>query len=139
MIRRFGTGVLLFAVACLGCGEAEKANWTTTSSGLKYEDLEEGDGPAAKKGDLVKVHYTGVLAENKRQFDSSRGKEPLPFTIGAREVIPGWEEGIVGMKVGGKRRLYIPARLAYDRRGYPPDIPPDADLLFEVQLEAINK
>lgn len=138
-MRRFATTLLLFALTLTGCGEGDKASWKTTPSGVKYEDLVVGDGAEAKKGDTVKVHYTGWLASNKKQFDSSIGKDPLDFTIGTRGIIAGWNEGVPGMKVGGKRKLHIPSRLAYAQRGFPPDIPPDADLVFEVELLAIEK
>lgn len=138
-MRRFGFPLLFLSVTLASCGEGEKANWTTTPSGVKYEDLVVGDGAEAKKGDTVKVHYTGWLASNKKKFDSSIGKDPLEFTIGTRGIIAGWNEGVPGMKVGGKRKLHIPSRLAYAKRGFSPEIPPDADLVFEVELLAIEK
>jgi len=101
---------------------------------VKITDLVEGKGPPVGNNDTVSVHYTGRLASNKVQFDSSRGKRPLEVTIGRGEVIPGWEDGLVGMRVGGKRKLEIPAELGYGAKGFPPDIPPDADLEFEVEL-----
>jgi FKBP-type peptidyl-prolyl cis-trans isomerase FkpA len=106
----------------------------TTKSGLKYEDLEEGLGAEAKAGDGVQVHYTGWL-KNGKKFDSSvdRG-EPFEFPLGRGRVIKGWDEGVVGMKVGGKRKLIIPSELAYGKRGAGRDIPPDAELTFEVEL-----
>ena len=110
----------------------------TTSSGLKYEDLKEGTGKEAKFGDKVEVHYTGWLKDGK-EFDSSRKSgKPLPFKLGARQVIKGWEEGIAGMKVGGKRKLTIPPDLAYGAAGYPGFIPPNAELTFEVELVSVK-
>jgi len=96
-------------------------------SGLKYFDTQVGTGAEAKKGDTVTVHYTGKLRSGK-QFDSSlERKEPFKFTLSARKAIKGFDEGITGMKVGGKRKLYIPSDLAYGKRGSEPAIPPDSD------------
>ena len=109
-----------------------------TESGLQYEELECGDGEEAQRGDTVVVHYTGTL-EDGTKFDSSLDRgEPFPFTIGAGQVIQGWEEGIAGMKVGGKRKLTIPPELAYGKPGRPPVIPRNATLIFEVSLVEIQ-
>jgi len=106
----------------------------TTPSGLKYVDLKEGEGTAGKKGDRVEVHYTGWLTDGKK-FDSSVDrKTPFAFRLGAGEVIKGWDEGVAGMKPGGKRKLTIPSELAYGKRGAGGLIPPDATLVFEVEL-----
>ena len=106
----------------------------TTDSGLQYEDLAEGTGQAAKAGDSVHVHYTGWLTDGTK-FDSSvdRGS-PFSFRLGAGKVIKGWDEGVAGMKVGGKRKLVIPAALGYGSRGAAGVIPPHAELTFEVEL-----
>lgn len=105
-----------------------------TDSGLQYWDIRVGTGQVAKEGSHVRVHYTGWLTNGKK-FDSSldAGK-PFDFTIGNGEVIKGWEEGVTGMKVGGKRQLRIPPSLAYGAQGYPGAIPPNATLIFDIQL-----
>ena len=105
---------------------------------LVKEDLKKGTGPEAKKGDEVKVHYTGRLLKTNAKFDSSVGKDPFPFTIGKGDVIKGWDQGVPGMKVGGKRKLTIPADLAYGKKGSPPKIPPNAPLVFEIELLEIE-
>ena len=106
---------------------------TATVTELKKEDQKVGTGPACKSGDKVHVHYTGTLM-NGKQFDSSRGKEPFEFTLGQGMVIKGWDEGVVGMKKGGKRKLTIPADKAYGASGSPPAIPPNSPLIFDVEL-----
>jgi FKBP-type peptidyl-prolyl cis-trans isomerase FkpA len=115
----------------------EGSNMITTNSGLKYEDLSPGTGVEAKAGDTVDVHYTGWLT-NGQKFDSSvdRG-QPFSFKLGAG-VIKGWDEGVAGMKVGGKRKLTIPAALGYGARGAGTAIPPNAELVFDVELLKIK-
>jgi len=100
---------------------------------LEINDDVVGSGPEAKKGDTVKVHYTGTLL-NGKQFDSSRGKDPFQVTLGQGQVIKGWDEGLPGMKVGGKRTLTIPWQMAYGDKGSGDKIPPKAALKFEVEL-----
>ena len=106
----------------------------TTDSGLKYEDNVVGDGAEATAGKTVSVHYTGWL-ENGSKFDSSKDRnDPFNFRLGAGMVIRGWDEGVQGMKVGGTRKLTIPAELGYGARGAGGVIPPNATLIFEVEL-----
>jgi peptidylprolyl isomerase len=110
---------------------------TKTATGLQYWDIKVGSGRTADKGMTVKVHYTGWLTSGKK-FDSSVGKDPFKFRIGAHQVIKGWEEGVVGMRVGGKRQLRIPPDLAYGAEGYPGLIPPNSALIFDIQLLGVD-
>jgi peptidylprolyl isomerase len=113
-------------------------NAVTTDSGLKYIDLTEGDGPTPTAGQKVTVHYTGTL-ENGSKFDSSRDRgRPFDFNIGVGQVIKGWDEGVGTMKVGGRRTLIIPPDLGYGSRGAGGVIPPDATLIFDVELLGVN-
>ncbi len=106
---------------------------------LETEDLSPGHGREAKTGDTVYVQYTGTLMDGTK-FDSSydHGADPFKFTLGKGEVIKGWDQGVVGMKVGGKRRLRIPPDLGYGDNGSPPTIPPNAGLVFEVELVSVD-
>jgi FKBP-type peptidyl-prolyl cis-trans isomerase len=107
---------------------------TKTADGLEYWDIKVGSGATAQRGQMVKVHYTGWLTNGKK-FDSSVDHgQPFTFHLGGGEVIKGWDEGVEGMKVGGKRQLRIPPELAYGQRGYPPIIPPSSTLIFDVEL-----
>ena len=110
----------------------------TTASGLMYVEQVVGDGPEAAKGQTVTVHYTGWLKDG-RKFDSSVDRrQPFAFPLGSGRVIKGWDEGVAGMHVGGKRRLIIPAPLAYGPRGAAGVIPPDAELTFDVELLSVK-
>jgi FKBP-type peptidyl-prolyl cis-trans isomerase FkpA len=113
----------------------------TTASGLQFEDTVTGQGDEARAGQNVTVHYTGWLYDNGQQgakFDSSKDRnDPFVFPLGAGMVIRGWDEGVQGMKVGGMRRLVIPPQLGYGARGAGGVIPPNATLLFEVELLAV--
>lgn len=110
----------------------------STDSGLKYQDWVSGDGRTAKNGDTVNVHYTGWLID-KTKFDSSKDRnQPFSFKLGEGRVIKGWDEGVAGMAVGGTRLLIIPSELGYGAGGADNVIPPNALLLFEVELLGIN-
>lgn len=144
----------LCVLAVLGCfgaalvGDAAQQNKEsqnkdekviTTKSGLQYVELTTGTGTEAKSGDPVSVHYTGWLKDGKK-FDSSKDRNmPFDFKLGAGMVIKGWDEGVQGMKEGGKRKLIIPAALAYGDRGAGGVIPPNAELTFEVELLKVKK
>lgn len=134
--------LLLALVACLGgCNKVppepeHKAQNrpVPVKDEFKMEDVTVGTGAEAKEGSTVKVHYTGTL-KNGTKFDSSRDKgEPFEFTLGKGMVIKGWDQGVVGMKVGGKRKLTIPSEMGYGDSGRPPSIPGKATLLFDVEL-----
>jgi FKBP-type peptidyl-prolyl cis-trans isomerase len=149
MSKLLWQGMLVFAVCMMqmACGDInaqdkDKEKEVKLPSGLKYVELKEGTGAEAKKGDKIEVHYTGWLYEDGKvgkKFDSSVDrKEPFGFNLGAGEVIKGWDEGVAGMKIGGKRKLIIPPELGYGKRGAGADIPPNATLLFEVELLKIK-
>ena len=139
-IRLAGAIVVLAIIAAFTpFGRSDAANQVIEMpDGLKYTDNKPGDGAAAKAGNKVSVHYTGWLSDNGakgKKFDSSvdRG-QPFQFTLGAKQVIAGWDEGVAGMKVGGTRTLTIPPELGYGARGAPGAIPPNATLIFDVEL-----
>ena len=118
---------------------ASAAGAVKNASGLSYTDLVKGNGAAPVSGKSVTVHYTGWLEDGKK-FDSSLDHgQPFVFRIGAGEVIPGWDEGVMSMRVGGKRKLFIPALLGYGAAGAPGAIPPNANLIFEVELLDVAK
>jgi FKBP-type peptidyl-prolyl cis-trans isomerase len=148
MMQRFVFVLGLFAIlgAAAGCGGGKSAapstsspmkvsgQPTTTPSGLQYWDIVVGTGPTATPGNVVKVHYTGFLTTGEK-FDSSRDRgEPFSFPLGGGQVIKGWDEGVAGMKVGGQRQLRIPPALGYGANGAGSAIPPNATLIFDVEL-----
>ena len=119
--------------------KVDEKDYITTDSGLKYYDFEEGTGDSPNPGDMVSVHYTGWL-EDGTKFDSSLDRgAPFRFPVGMGQVIPGWDEGVATMKVGGKRQLLIPPELGYGEKGAGDAIPPNATLIFEVELLDIQK
>ena len=135
------TAVVILFLAAAGSinlhtqgADKKKEEVITTKSGLKYVEVKVGDGKIAKAGDVVEVHYTGTLKDGKK-FDSSVDRnKPFSFNLGRGQVIKGWDEGVAGMKEGGKRKLIIPSELAYGPDGRPPAIPGNAELHFDVEL-----
>jgi peptidylprolyl isomerase len=146
------------AIAIAGCGSGDSTTGSETTESaatttkpvvkppkgpapkqLEIKDLVEGSGEEAKSGDEVTVDYVGVNYKTGEQFDASWDRhEPFKFTLGRGEVIPGWDQGVEGMKVGGRRELIIPPELAYGKRGSPPVIPPNETLIFVIDLLAVN-
>lgn len=110
----------------------------TIAGGVKVHDLSAGSGPEAKQGKRVSVYYIGRLKSNNKTFDSMQKGNGFKFALGGGEVIKGWDVGVVGMKVGGKRRITCPAHMAYGARGHPPTIPPNSTLVFDVELKAVH-
>lgn len=134
--------VLLLLVACAdestgAAGDCEEGTVVTMESGLEYEEIACGDGDEVERGDAIVVHYTGEL-EDGTEFDSSRGGEPVSFVLESGNLIEGWVEGIPGMREGGRRKLTIPPDLGYGEAGNPPVIPPDATLVFDVEVVEVE-
>jgi FKBP-type peptidyl-prolyl cis-trans isomerase len=145
MMRFFGillaAAILVFAVNGCGAGSSKKAagmDTVKTATGLKYLELKPGTGPSPQAGQTAVVHYTGWLTDGKK-FDSSRDRnQPFEFPVGQGRVIKGWDEGVASMKVGGVRKLIIPPELGYGARGAGGVIPPNAVLVFEVELLGVK-
>ena len=147
-IAATGLATLLAIAGCAGTNDASFTQsqplpqMTTAPSGLQYADTVPGNGRAPRRGQTAVVHYTGWLYEGGakgKKFDSSVDKgRPFEFKVGQGQVIRGWDEGVITMKTGGKRTLIIPAELGYGPQGSPPDIPPNAALIFEVELIAVK-
>merc|ERR1712222_253232 len=110
----------------------------TLKGGVQVEELKEGSGPEVKVGNMVGMYYEGKLSANNKQFDACTSGKPLKFKVGTGQVIKGWDVGVMGMKVGGKRRLTVPAAMAYGKEGSPPDIPPHSTLVFEVDCKFVK-
>jgi FKBP-type peptidyl-prolyl cis-trans isomerase len=147
--------LIAFLAVAYGCGKSENSSApssgspsspakvngqpTTTASGLQYWDIVVGTGATATPGSMVRVHYSGFLTSGAK-FDSSRDRgEPFSFPLGAGQVIKGWDEGVAGMKVGGQRQLRIPPNLGYGTAGAGGAIPPNATLIFDVELLGVDK
>jgi len=146
-LRDFLKELLILSVVVLGmagCGGQNPTSPTTPSAPFSQTDLRAGTGAAAAAGNLVTVNYTGWLYDPSRpeqkgqQFDSSIGRQPFSFRLGAGQVIRGWDQGVVGMQVGGQRRLVIPPELAYGSQGSGGVIPPNATLVFDIELLSVS-
>merc|ERR1712113_1173296 len=110
----------------------------TIKGGIQVEEVKEGTGPECKADNMVGMYYEGKLKSNNKKFDSLKEGKPFKFKLGSGKVIKGWDIGILGMKVGGKRKLTIPPKLAYGESGAPPDIPPNSTLVFEIECKFVK-
>ncbi len=144
MKKRAAFALLMTIAFGLGCtkgcsgGGDSPSSAPSSSGGLQITDLKVGDGAEAVTGKVVTVHYTGTLT-NGNKFDSSLDRnQPFTFNLGGGQVIKGWDQGVVGMKVHGKRKLVIPPDMAYGAQGRPPVIPPNSTLIFEIELLDVN-
>ena len=137
--RSGGSGDETTSVADVGTKPTVEVPKGPAPKTLVVKDLKTGDGAEAKSGDQVSVQYVGVLYDGGKQFDASwdRG-QPFAFQLGGSQVIPGWDQGVAGMKVGGRRELIIPPDLAYGAQGQPPTIPPNATLVFVIDLVSVG-
>lgn len=143
MSFRFAAVIAAFAfLVSVAPASAQQGKEVTLPDGLKYTDTKVGDGAEAQKGLFIEVQYTGWLYKNGTkgaEFDSSaKAGKPFAFKLGAGQVIPGWDEGVAGMKIGGKRTLIIPPELAYGAKGAGGVIPPNATLMFDVELVGVR-
>ncbi len=146
ILRRFAAALMVTLFATMAFAQGAPATPPkvegepkTIAGGLRYWDIKQGTGTEATTGKKVRVHYTGWLKDSGKKFDSSLDRgEPFTFTLGAGQVIKGWDEGVKGMKVGGKRRLEIPSDMAYGSRGAGGVIPPNATLIFDVELLGVQ-
>ena len=135
---------VVLSIVLSACGSGSSVSTTTEPTQLQVTDTLVGTGATAAAGNTITVHYTGWLYDEKasqyrgKQFDSSIGKTPFSFKLGVGQVIAGWDQGVVGMKVGGKRTLIIPSALGYGSTGAGSAIPPNAALIFEVELLAVQ-
>jgi peptidylprolyl isomerase len=130
--------IILFLAVALCAAGCTKKNIGVTETGMKYEIIKEGTGPSPKRGDSVTVHYTGWL-EDGTKFDSSVDRnQPFTFKLGVGQVIQGWDDGVATMRVGGKTKFFIPPELGYGSRGAGGVIPPNAKLIFEVELLSVK-
>ncbi len=139
MLKRVGTGMAALAAGLMLAGAVGVP--VVLPEGTRATDTVDGTGEVAEPGRMVAVHYTGwVWSQSMKgnQFDSSVGRQPFIFVLGTGEVIAGWDEGVVGMRVGGKRTLIVPATAGYGERGAGPDIPPGATLMFEIELLGVR-
>ena len=148
-MRRSSVALLALILSACGGGDSksaaaspgaavDSAALTKTASGLQYQDVVVGTGPEAKAGQTAVVHYTGWLTDGTK-FDSSRDRgQPFSFPLGGGQVIAGWDEGVAGMKVGGRRKLVIPPDLGYGAMGSPPVIPASATRVFDVELIGVE-